>query len=163
MLQGDDSPEGPLTKEKAAKMTADLTKDSDSSYDQFTTEFFSVNGELKVSEQQRQEAIALCKQADKKAALQCMTSFGTTDFRDDLPNITVPVLVLHGDSDATVPFEGSGARTHRAIPHSELVVLTDAPHGCNVSHADEWNAALIDFLAEGTKGRAAAEGRQAES
>ena len=27
-----------------------------------------------------------------------------------------------------------------------LVVIEDAPHGCNVSHAEEFNAALIEFL-----------------
>ena len=75
-----------------------------------------------------------------------MESFGTTDFRPDLPNITVPTLVLHGNGDETVPFEGSGLRTHAAIPQSELVVLNGAPHGCNVSHADEFNAALVSFL-----------------
>lgn len=146
LLQGDDNPEGPLTKQQAAAMSKDLTADEDSFYDGFTTQFFSVGGQLKVTEAQRQEAITLCHQADKKAALKAMKSFGTTDFRDDLANVTVPTLVIHGDGDATVPFEGSGARTHAAIPHSELVVLTDAPHGCNVSHADQFNAALIDFL-----------------
>src|SRR6201996_3102632 len=75
MLQGDDNPDGPLTKQQAAEMTKDLTKDQDGFYDQFTTEFFSVNGELKVSEQERHEAIAQAGQADKKAALACMASF----------------------------------------------------------------------------------------
>jgi non-heme chloroperoxidase len=60
--------------------------------------------------------------------------------------VSVPTLVLHGDSDATVPFEGSGARTHAAIAGSELTVLAGAPHGCNVSHAQEWNDALLGFL-----------------
>jgi len=147
LLEGADNPDGPLTKKQAAIMAKDLIADEDAFYDDFTTEFFSVDGQLKVSEQQRQEAIALCKQADKKAALKAMASFGATDFRDDLPNVTVPTLVLHGDGDATVPFEGSGARTHAAIAHSELVVLSGAPHGCNVSHADEFNAALLSFLA----------------
>jgi non-heme chloroperoxidase len=55
--------------------------------------------------------------------------------------------VLHGDADGTVPFEGSGQRTHAAVPGSELVVLDGAPHGCNVSHAREFNAALVSFLA----------------
>jgi non-heme chloroperoxidase len=108
---------------------------------------FSVDGQLKVSEQQRQEAVALCRQSDQEAALECMQSFGTTDFRDDLPKVTVPTLVLHGSGDATVPFEGSGARTHRAIPRSHLVVVDDAPHGLNVSHAREFNTALLEFLA----------------
>jgi non-heme chloroperoxidase len=59
----------------------------------------------------------------------------------------VPTLVLHGDGDATVPYEGSGARTHAAVAGSELVILRGAPHGCNVSHAGEFNAALLQFLA----------------
>src|SRR5690606_25719179 len=114
--------------------------------DAFTRTFFSANSELKVSEAQRQEAIALCHQSDQTAALGCMEAFSTTDFRDDLAKVTVPTLVLHGDSDATVPFEGSGRRTHAAIAGSELVVLEDAPHGCNTSHVDAFNRALLDFL-----------------
>ena len=75
-----------------------------------------------------------------------MKAFATTDFRADLAKVTVPTLVLHGDGDGTVPFEGSGKRTHEAIPSSRLVVVADAPHGLNVSHADEFNTALLDFL-----------------
>jgi pimeloyl-ACP methyl ester carboxylesterase len=148
LMHSGDNPDGPLTKEAAAKMTAELTADQDAFYDQFVTDFFSANGQLKVSEQQRQDALAMCAQADKKAALACMTAFGNTDFRDDLPKVSVPALVLHGDSDATVPFEGSGKRTHETIPGSELHVIAGGPHGCDVSHADEWNAALLQFLAK---------------
>ncbi|WP_375483515.1 alpha/beta fold hydrolase [uncultured Jatrophihabitans sp.] len=156
MLHTDDNPDGPLSKAKAAKLTAGLTKDEDSFYDQFTTEFFTSfsppmtdeQGTLMVSEQQRQEAIVLCKQADKKAALACLTAFGTTDFRDDLPKVNVPALILHGELDGTVPFEGSGQRTHAALPGSELNVIAGAPHGVNVSHAAEFNTALITFLAK---------------
>ena len=148
LMQTDDNPDGPLTKEAAATMTADLTKDEDTFYDGFTTQFFSADGVLQVSEQQRQDALAVCKQADKKAALECMAAFGSTDFREDLTKVTVPVLVLHGDSDAVVAFAGSGARTHAALAGSELHVIAGGPHGCNVSHTQEWNQALIGFLAK---------------
>jgi pimeloyl-ACP methyl ester carboxylesterase len=148
LLQTDDNPEGPLTKEAAAGMTAALTKDQDSFYDQFVTDFFTANGQLAVTPAQRQEALALTKQADKKAALACMAAFGTTDFREDLPKTGVPALILHGDADATVPFAGSGARTHAALPGSDLHVIAGGPHGCNVSHQQEWNDALLAFLAK---------------
>jgi len=146
MLQGDDNPDGPLTEDAAGAMEQGLRSDRDSFFDQFTTGFFSAGDQLKVSEEQRQDAIRLCHQSDQTAALGCMEAFGTTDFREDLPTITVPTLVIHGDSDGTVPFEGSGQRTHQAIAQSELVVLAGAPHGCNVSHAAEFNDALLDFL-----------------
>ncbi len=143
----DDNPDGPLTKDAAAEMTAGLTKDEESSfYDEFTTGFYSANGVLKVTEAERQEAIALAHQSKKHAALASMAAFATTDFRDDLTKVTVPTLVIHGDSDATVPFEGSGERTHRAIAGSELHVVKDAPHGVTVSHPEEWNQAVLEFL-----------------
>ena len=148
LLRTNDNPEGPLSKEQAAAMTAGLTKDEDSFYDQFTIDFFSVDGVLKVSEADRQEALALAKQASKAAALEAMASFASTDFRDDLLKVTVPTLVIHGAGDAIVLFEGSGTRTHAAVPGSELHVVAGAPHGVNVSHADEWNRVVLDFLAK---------------
>jgi pimeloyl-ACP methyl ester carboxylesterase len=148
LMQTPGNPDGPLTATKAASMTAGLTKDQDEFYDQFATDFFSANGVLKVSEQQREDAIALAHQADKKASLACMAAFANTDFRDDLAKVSVPALVIHGDSDAVVPFEGSGKRTHTAIPGSELRVIAGAPHGVNVSDTAEWNSALIEFLAK---------------
>jgi pimeloyl-ACP methyl ester carboxylesterase len=54
--------------------------------------------------------------------------------------------VLHGDADAIVPIEGSGHRTHRAVPHSQLITVRGAPHGVNVSHASAFNEALLSFL-----------------
>lgn len=146
MAKTDDNPDGPLSPQQADEMTKAVEADQGAFFEQFTTGFFSANGVLKVTEEQRATALALCHQADPGAVLACMESFGTTDFREDLLKVTVPTLVLHGDSDATVPFEGSGQRTHAAIPQSELVVLRDAPHGCNVSHQQEFNAALTSFL-----------------
>jgi pimeloyl-ACP methyl ester carboxylesterase len=146
LMKTDDNPDGPLTKEAAADMTAGLTKDEDSFYDDFTTGFFSVDGVLKVSEADRQDALRLAKQASKPAALEAMASFANTDFRDDLTKVTVPTLVIHGDGDATVPYEGSGARTHAAVAGSELHVIKGAPHGANVSDADEFNRVVLEFL-----------------
>ena len=146
LLKTDDNPDGPLTPEFAEQLEAGLKDDRDGFFDNFMTQFFSAGDELKVSEEQRQEALALCKKSNQEAALGCMKAFATTDFRDDLESITVPTLVIHGDSDGTVPFEGSGKRTHEAIDGSELVVVEDAPHGFNVSHLDEFNSALLAFL-----------------
>lgn len=150
LMKTDDNPDGPLTEEAAADMEAGLRSDREFFFDGFTREFFSANGVLKVSEEDRQKAIALCLQSDQTAALGCMKAFGTTDFRGDLNLVTVPTLVIHGDANSIVPLEGSGALTHAAISGSRLVVLPDAPHGCNVSDADAFNDALVDFLKNGT-------------
>ena len=150
MMKGPGNPEGPLDVAKAMKMTAGLTADSEKFYDQFVKDFFSANadGNVLVSEEELQTAIGLCMQASKVAALEAMQSFGITDFREDLKKVTVPTLVIQGDSDGIVPFEGSGRRTHEAIPGSELYLIKGGPHGINASHADEFNQVLIEFLAK---------------
>lgn len=148
LAQTPDNPEGPLTQEAADEMENGLKADEAAFYDTFTTAFFSVDGELKVTEEQRQEALALTRQADHHAALKSMEAWATTDFRRDLDAVTVPALIIHGDGDGTVPFEGSGKRTHEQLAGSELALIHDAPHGLNVSHARAFNDALLAFLAK---------------
>ncbi|GAB2569201.1 alpha/beta fold hydrolase [Microlunatus antarcticus] len=148
MAKSDDNPDGPLDAETAEIFEAGVKNSRETFFDQFATQFFSANGVLVVTEDQRQQALALEAQADHRAELGCLNAFGTTDFRDDLKNISVPTLVIHGDSDGVVPFEGSGQRTHAAIAGSELVVVEGGPHGFNVSHAGEFNESLIAFLAK---------------
>lgn len=82
------------------------------------------------------------------ATLQCLTAFTTTDFRNDLARIDVPVLVVHGDADRIIPFRVSGLRTHKALPRSRFIVINGAPHCLGWTHADDLNAALIDFLTD---------------
>ena len=146
LKKSDDNPEGPLDDETAAGMEKGLREDEKSFYHQFTTDFFSVDGKLTVSDAQQADAERLANQADHHAALKSMEAFATTDFRDDLPNVTVPALIIHGDSDGTVPFEGSGKLTHEALVGSELVLVEGAPHGLNVSHKEQFNSALLNFL-----------------
>lgn len=147
LLKTPGNPDGPLEATEAAKMTAGLTANQDTFYDDFTKNFFSVDGQLVVSEEERQTALTLAHQAFKPAALEAMASFANTDFREDLEKVTVPTLVIHGDGDAVVPFEGSGARTHAAIAGSELHVIAGGPHGINASHPEEFNRVILEFLA----------------
>lgn len=148
LMQTADNPDGPLTSEKAQEKSAAFERDRGAYFEQFTTAFFSADGVLQVTEAQRREAVVLCEQSAQHAALACMESFATTDFREDLKKLTVPVLVIHGRADAVVPFEGSGQRTHRAVRHSQLVTVKGAPHGLNASHAPAFNDALLTFLQE---------------
>jgi non-heme chloroperoxidase len=146
LMQTSDNPQGPLTPDKAQQMKKALVEDRTSFFDMFSKDFFSANGALQVTEAQRAAAVALCHQSSQPAALACMDAFATTDFRQDLKQVTVDTLVIHGEADAIVPFEGSGQRTHRAVPHSQLVTAKGAPHGLNVSHAQAFNEALLSFL-----------------
>ena len=147
LLKTDDNPDGGLGDEDVQGMIDGVTADREGFLDQFTTAFFSADGELKVTEDQRQQAIALEATAADAALAGCIAAFARTDFRADLAKIAVPTLVIHGDSDGTVPFEVSGKRSAEALVDATLVVVKDAPHGLNVSHKDQFNAALLEFLA----------------
>ena len=147
LLKSADNPEGGLDEATIASFEKAVKEDRLAFLDQFTQGFFSAGSELKVSEAQRVYARDIAAFASPKATLDCIRAFGRTDFRNDLKKINVPTLVIHGDSDAIVPFEVSGKRSAAAITGSELVVIKGAPHGFNASHAKQFNDALLTFLA----------------
>lgn len=146
LLKTEDNPEGGLEDSAVTGMQDAVRADRDGFLDEFMTTFFSADGELAVTEEQRRQALELTRPARDEAVLGCIDAFGRTDFRDDLLTDTVPTLVLHGDSDAIVPLEVSGARTVRSVPGAHLHVVKGGPHGFNVSHAEESNRELLEFL-----------------
>ncbi|PRY63839.1 pimeloyl-ACP methyl ester carboxylesterase [Knoellia remsis] len=145
LLKSDENPDGGLPREDAEQMQQDLRADREEFLDEFMTNFFSADGDLKVTEDQRQDALGMAAQADLDAMTSCIESW-LTNFTGDLAKVTVPTLVVHGDSDAIVPFEVSGKRTHEQVAGSDLVVIEDGPHGFLASHPDQVNTALLDFL-----------------
>ena len=147
LYKSEDNPDGGLDDATIEAFQTGIRADRPAFLDDFTTQFFSAGRKLKVSEAQRQHAWNLALPASPKGTLDCVTAFGRTDFRADVAKVTVPTLVIHGDSDAIVPFEVSGQRSAASIPGAQLVVIKNGPHGINASHAEEFNAALLAFLA----------------
>ena len=142
-----DNPDGGLDDATIAQFQGGVTTDRMAFLESFTTGFFSVNGKLLVSEGQRVYARNIAAFASPKGTLDCISAFSRTDFRADLAKFKLPTLIIHGDSDAIVPFEVSGARTHKAVAGSRLSLIKGAPHGFNLSHAAEFNKSLLEFLA----------------
>jgi pimeloyl-ACP methyl ester carboxylesterase len=150
LYKSDDNPDGGLDDATIEAFQAGVRGDRLAFLDEFTKNFFSSGGLLKkdlVSEPFRLYMRDIAAYASPKGTLDCITAFGRTDFREDLTKVDVPTLVIHGDSDGIVPFEVSGQRSAEAIADSTLVVVKGGPHGFNVTHAEEFNRALLDFLA----------------
>jgi non-heme chloroperoxidase len=146
LLKGDDNPEGGLDDEAVAGMQGGIREDREGFFQGFSKAFFSAGDDLKVEQDDLDEFLRLERQARLEAVLACIDAFGRTDFRADVAKITVPTLVLHGDSDAIVPIEVSGDRTARDVAGATKVVVAQGPHGLTASHTDETNRALLAFL-----------------
>jgi len=146
LYKSQDNPDGGLDDATIEQFQAGVKGDRLAFLDGFTNNFFSAGDDLLVSEPQRSYARDIAAFASPKGTLDCINAFGRTDFRADLAKIDVPTLILHGDSDGIVPFEVSGKRSHEDIADSQLVLVEGGPHGLNVTHADEFNKALLDFL-----------------
>lgn len=147
LYKSGDNPEGGLDDAAISQFEDAVKSDRLAFLESFSRNFFSVDGKLMVSEAQRAYAVQIASFASPKGTLDCIGAFARTDFRDDLKKIDVPTLVIHGDADAIVPLGVSGARTHEAVRGSVLEVIEGAPHGFNATHAAEFNARLIGFLA----------------
>jgi len=146
LYKSEENPEGGLDDAAIVGFQNGVKGDRIAFLDEFTTGFFSAGGELKVSEAQRVYARDIAAFASPKGTVDCIAAFGYTDFRADIAKVTVPTLVIHGDSDGIVPFEVSGKRSAELIPGAKLVLIKDGPHGINASHPDQFNSALLDFL-----------------
>ncbi len=147
LLQAKNNPEGAVSEQDVQKKEGAVRSDRLAFLEEFTQKFFSdAQGKLLVSEPQRAYAKMIAAFASPKGTHDCISAFSRTDFRADLAKIDIPTLVIHGDSDQIVPLEVSGARTHQAVRNSALHVIKNGPHGCNLSHAQEFNHALIAFL-----------------
>jgi non-heme chloroperoxidase len=98
-----------------------------------------------VSDQALQASWNLAVTASATAAVACIATW-TTDFRDDLPKLDVPVLVIHGDADQVLPLDKTGARLPALIKDTRLTVIQGGPHAIPWTHADQVNTALLDFI-----------------
>ena len=81
------------------------------------------------------------------AALQSLAALATTDMRDELPAIGLPTLVISGELDPICPSPASAYMAER-IPGSRHVVYAGCGHAPFLTHSEEFNACLADFIRE---------------
>lgn len=68
-----------------------------------------------------------------------------TDLRPVLPNVDVPTLILHGETDARSPLANAEA-LHAAISTSQLAVLPTLGHACVAEDPEACNTAIRRFM-----------------
>jgi non-heme chloroperoxidase len=147
MYKSPDNSDGLLDEEFLSGIEFALKADRPAFLESFIEGFFNVSGKLVVSQALRDYVLGRALTASSHATSACVAAFGRTDFRADLAKFDIPTLLLHGDSDAGVPFEETGRKSADLIASSRVVIVPGAPHGVALSHSSEFNAALLEFLA----------------
>ncbi|GAA4424720.1 bromoperoxidase [Pontibacter saemangeumensis] len=113
----------------------------------FSKQFYNYADQKdKVSKQHLQYDWGIASAASPRATIETAKAWANTDFRQELRNVRVPTLIVHGDADQIVPIETSSEQSSKVIRDNKYVVIKDGPHGLFITHKEELNSLLIDFL-----------------
>ena len=113
----------------------------------FNADFFNVDETLgnSLSEEALEAHWNTAITASPVGTYACVPTW-LTDFRDDLPKLDVPILVIHGDADRILPYDITAKLLPDKINDCKLVTIHDGPHGIPWTHAEQINKELLKFI-----------------
>jgi len=150
VLKTADNPEG-VDGQVFEDTKAAIVEDRFAFFKSFLDNFYNVDvlAPDRISDQAWQASFNVAVGSSPHATYACVNTW-LTDFRDDLPKIDVPTLVVHGTEDRILPFEATAARLRELIADVTVVPVEGGPHNIVWTHPEEVNAALLGFLADTT-------------
>jgi len=120
-------------------------------YKDLTIPFYGYNRPgAKISEGIREHWWLQGMTGGMKPHYDCIKAFSETDFTEDLKQIDVPALVMHGDDDQIVPIGASALLSSKLLKNGTLKVYAGYPHGMPTTHADQINADILTFIQRST-------------
>ncbi|MGC0379742.1 alpha/beta fold hydrolase [Streptomyces sp. SAI-229] len=149
LLKTDENPAGAAPIEFFQGISDTVKADRYAYYTAFYKDFYNLEDTLgtRISEEAVRNSWNVAAGGGAYAASAApLTWF--TDFREDLPKIDVPALILHGTADNILPIDSTARPFHKAVPSADYVEIEGAPHGLLWTHAEEVNEALLAFLAK---------------
>ena len=149
LLKTDDNSEG-VDKGVFDGIKEAILKDRYAYFKDFLNNFNNVDvfGGTRISDQAWQNSFNVACIGSAHASYVCVDTW-LTDFRDDLPKIDVPTLVIHGTADRILPYSATAERLPGLIQDMKLVSVKDGPHNIAWTHPEVVNPALLAFLAGG--------------
>lgn len=92
-----------------------------------------------------QMVIDKIRQADPRAYQKAMRSLALYDSREEVKYLSLPVLVITGENDGTVPLAAQTELTN-LMPNAHQIVIPEAGHAVNVDQPGLFNQHLLAFL-----------------
>jgi pimeloyl-ACP methyl ester carboxylesterase len=149
MLKTDDNADG-VPIEEFREFDSNIRQDRAEFLQGFAKHFYGVNFISRpVSQGILDWTFLLASSASQKATLACMQSFAQTDFRSELSLIKVPTLIIHGDSDKTVPVKATSEIAAKQIPRAIYKVYDGAPHGLFITDKERLTNDIVSFITTG--------------
>ncbi len=147
LLITDEHPDGAGPQEFFDGIRADVLKDRYAFLTGFFEGFYNLEENLgtRISDEALAASVATGNRAGNTAIAAAPLTW-PTDFRDDIPAITVPALILHGTADNVLPIDKTARKFRELLPEATYVEIEGAPHGLLWTHGDEVNEALLAFL-----------------
>ena len=145
LLQTEDNPEG-VDPKVFAGIEENIREDRPAFLQEFGPKFYG-RTVLKhtVSEADLEWTQSMALTGSLRSTLAAAKAWSTTDFREEMKRITVPVLVIHGTGDSTVPIDAAGRRSAKILPHATLSEYDGEPHGLFLTAAARLNGELLEF------------------
>jgi pimeloyl-ACP methyl ester carboxylesterase len=156
LLHRDDNPEG-MPQEVFDGISAAARGDRFEWFTKFFSGFYNLNENLgsRISVEALTASWNVAISSAPLAAHAVVSSW-IEDFRADVDAIRAsnkPALILHGTADRILPIDATARRFRRALPDARYVEIEGAPHGLLWTHAEEVNAALLEFLGQSPEER----------
>jgi non-heme chloroperoxidase len=146
MLKTDANPGG-LPIDVFDEIRAALARDRSQFYADLSAPFYGANRDgSTVSQGVRDAFWLMAMQAGLKGAYDCVKVFSETDLTEDLKRFDVPTLIVHGDDDQIVPIADSALLSSKIVPGAVLKVYPGASHGLTLTHKEQFNADLLEFI-----------------
>lgn len=152
LLITDDNPDGAGDQAFFDGTAASVAKDRYAFLTGFFRDFYNLDDLL--GERISQEAVDASVQVANlagNAAIAAAPLTWPTDFRGDIPSLTVPTLIVHGTADNILPIDATARRFKDLVPEATPLTYLEiegAPHGMLRTHGAEVNEALLAFLRE---------------
>ncbi len=149
LLKTDDNPEG-VDGAVFEGIKETVLKDRYAWFKQFFDDFYNVDklAPERIGEQAWQASFNVACMGSAYSSYACVDTW-LTDFRDDLPKIDVPTLVLHGTEDRILPFEATAGRLPELIDDGKVIPVEEGPHNIGWTHHEVVNPLLLAFVENG--------------
>jgi pimeloyl-ACP methyl ester carboxylesterase len=85
-------------------------------------------------------------QCSLQALHDCHVCVQESDMVAELEAVDVPVLLVAGALDVSAPLELTARRTATLVPDCRLVIYEDAAHGMFLTHVEQINGELLEFI-----------------